>query len=352
MQQRSVTLYIPGLFATAAVPAQLVALFKEIPFSDLSALELLLARSERQHSECSGCEQSLFSLFAIPATNGDWPVAAVTRLVDGGSPDNHYWLRADPVQMQPSHDQVVMVGNGQLNLTDSEKTELCHAFNALCCDDGLHLEAPVNQRWYLRVERPPAITTTPLQRVVGENIYPYLPQGADGLYWNRLLSEVQMLFYGSSVNQQRRQQGQSEINSLWFWGGGTLPTVTPSPLPWQQLWSNELLSRGLACLSDLKSSSLPATGEEWLEQALVAGDHLVVIDGARQVFHQADELVEWQVFVQTLNEYWIAPLLAALKAGDLEKITLISDGHHYQLGRKQLGRWWRRCRPFSRYVAA
>ncbi len=349
MSQRSITLYIPGLFAAAAEPAQLVALLKEMPFDDLTALELLLARAQ-QRSEHGGIEQRLFSLFGIPAAVGDWPVAAVTRLVDGGTEDGHYWLRADPVHMQPSHDQVIMAGNHPLNVSGAEMAQLRDEFNQLCREDGLQLETPVNQRWYLRVERTPQITTTPLPAVVGQNIYPHLPQGAEGLYWNKLLSEVQMLFYGSSVNQQRRQQGLPEINSLWFWGGGLLPVVNATTTPWQQLWSNEVLSRGLARLTQVKMSSLPATSEEWLEQAAVAGHHLVVLDGMRQLYNQPEELMEWQGLVQELNQSWFAPLLAALRSGDLGEITLISDSHRFQLSRKQLGRWWKRRRPFSRYL--
>ncbi|MDZ4264010.1 MAG: hypothetical protein U1B30_16990, partial [Pseudomonadota bacterium] len=72
MPQRSVTLYIPGLFAAAAEPAQLAALLKELPFNDLTALELLLARAKKQRSEPGGIEQRLFSLFGVPAAVGDW----------------------------------------------------------------------------------------------------------------------------------------------------------------------------------------------------------------------------------------------------------------------------------------
>lgn len=343
MQDHSITLYIPGLFSPAGDPAQLAALLKALPLDNLPELELLLARAQ-QHSRRVSDEQTLFSLFGIDAPAGEWPVAAVTRLVDGGASDNCYWLRADPVHMQPSRDEVVMFGNRHLNVRNEERAQLREEFNRLFAEDGLYLEAQVNQRWYLRVERPPQITTTPLSAVLGQNIHHHLPQGGEELYWHKLLSEVQMLFYASSVNEQRRQQRQPEINSLWFWGGGLLPVA--SAAPWQRLWSNEVLSRGLARLTQVKESSLPATAEEWLEQATEAGRHLVVIDGARQM----EALLEWHEFVQELNQSWFAPLLAALRSGDLSEITLISDGHHFQLSRRQLGRWWRRRRPFSRYL--
>lgn len=348
MQAPSITLFIPGVFTPAADPAQLAALLKAQPLGELPALELLLARGEQQRGGRGSDEQQLFSLFGIAAPAGGWPVAAVTRLVDGGSADGHYWLRADPVHMQPSRDQVVMFGNRHLNVRGEELAQLRDEFNRLFAEDGLTLETPVNQRWYLRVERPPRLTTTPLHTVTGQDIHHHLPQGADALHWHKLLSEVQMLFHGSSVNQQRRQQRQPEINSLWFWGGGVLPAV--GAVQWQQLWSNEVVSRGLARLAQVKESSLPATAEEWLEQATGNGRHLVVLDGIRQLYNQLDEPIEWPAFVQELNQSWFAPLLDALRSGDLSELILISDGQRFQLNRKRLGRWWQRRRPFSRYL--
>ncbi len=349
MQDHSITLYIPGLFNPAGDPAQLAGWLKAMPLGDLPELERLLGRAQHQYSSQQSDEQILFALFGITQPVGDWPVAAVTRLVDGGaSGDNHYWLRADPVHMQPASNQVVMSGNRHLNVSGAEMAQLRDEFNRLFAEDGLHLETPVNQRWYLRVERPPQITTTSLQAVLGQNIQHLLPQGSDGLHWHKLLSEMQMLFYSSSVNEQRRQQRQPEINSLWFWGGGQLPEATAPQ--WQQLWSNEVLSRGLAHLTQVNQSSLPATAEEWLEQATEPGRHLVVLDGIRQFNNQQDELMEWHTFVQELNQSWFAPLLAALRSGDLSEIILISDGHRFQLKRKQLWHWWRRRHPFSRYL--
>ena len=344
MPDHSITLYTPGLFAPAGDPAQLAALFKRAPLGDLSELELLLTRAQQQRGSRVSDEQQLFTLFGIAAAAGDWPVAAVTRLVDVGESNNSYWLRADPVHMQPSRDQVVMFGNRHLNVRNEEMTQLREEFNKLFAEDGLHLETPVNHRWYLRVGHPPQITTTPLHAVLNQNIHSYLPQGADALHWHKLLSEVQMLFHSSSVNEQRRQRRQPEINSLWLWGGGVLPTC--SAVQWQRLWSNEVLSRGLARLAQVNESSLPATGEEWLEQATESGHNLAVIDGARQL----DDVIEWQEFVGELNHSWFAPLLAALKRGDLNTITLISDGQRFELNRKQLRRWWKRRRPFSHYL--
>lgn len=344
MQNRTITLFIPGLFTPAGEPSQRAALLKSLPPADLPALERLLGRAVQQRAGDEGDEAQLFALFGVAVAGGEPPIAAITRLVDGGEADDHYWLRADPVLMVPDRDKVVLLGNRHLNVTLEERTQLRDEFNNLFGEDGVLLETPTQLRWYLRLNEAPCITTTPLHQVIGQNIHAHLPQGEGAIQWHKLLGELEMLFHGSRVNQLRRERRQPEINSLWLWGGGVLPV--PVTAPWRRLWSNEVVSRGLAQLNGVSQSTLPATAEEWLEQAAEEGQHLVVLDTLRQM----ETLIEWHEFVVELEQSWVAPLLAAVKRGELQQITLIGDGRRFDLNRKQLGRWWRGRSPFSRYL--
>lgn len=344
MQNLAATLFIPGLFMPAGDPAQLATLLKRLPKSDLTALERLLGRAHAQGGNALDDEARLCSLFGLEVAENGCPVAALTRLADGGSGDGGYWLRADPVLMVPDRDKVVMFGNRHLNVTLEERNQLREEFNRLFTEDGLRLETPTGQRWYLHVSDPPQITTTPLRQVIGRNVHPHLPKGEKAIQWHKLLGEVEMLFHVSGVNQQRRERRQPEISSLWLWGGGRLPA--PAATPWQRLWSNEVLGRGLAQRNSVAQSTLPATAEEWQEQRVEAGEHLLVLDALRQV----ETLLEWHEFIAELERSWFAPLLAALKSGDLQRLTLISDGRRFDLDRKQLGRWWRGRGSFERHL--
>src|SRR5512143_1334699 len=84
----------------------------------LCELRTLLARSVRQDGLPSGFEALLFRLFGIDVPLGtDLPVAAVTRLADTGAADRAWWLRADPVSLQPQRDHLVLLDSATLAIS-------------------------------------------------------------------------------------------------------------------------------------------------------------------------------------------------------------------------------------------
>ncbi len=314
-------------------------------------LETLLARSDQAVRDTAAgsasLETSVFRLFNIPLQTGaDQPVAAVTRVGDGGAIDDAWWLRADPVCLQPQGGGLLLQPGDDLGLTLEQARALVDEILQVFAADGWQLEAPVAHRWYLRPATPPALHTTPLARVAGRDIHPYLPTGKDAKAWHVALNEIQILLHTADVNVERESRGQMPINSVWFWGGGQRPTV--STVAWTHVWSDEVLSRGLAILAGLAHSALPADAIDWLGQA-TAGRHLLVMDPGSTLL-QAAETDWWQEFFMRLEQQWIAPLVAAVKSGNLDSLTLHSErGHAFHITRKTLGRWWRRRRALGHY---
>ena len=338
MQQRQITLYIPGLLGSGALdPAFFQAL-------ELSELELLLSRASCRRYPGQGLEASLFNLFGQTDHQSALPVAAVTHIADFGHPSETFCLRADPVHLQPDRDKVIMFGNQQLSVSMEEAGQLADAFNHLFAEDGLTLETPVSNRWYVKGDKLADIKTEPLRQVIGKDIHHHLPGGEHAMQWHSLLNEVQMLFYSNSVNEARRQRGLPEINSIWLWGEGALPTLAQDP--WQQLWSNETISTALAEISNTPQATLPASAEEWLEQASQAGNHLVVIEAVADAMQQHD-IQRWRDMIQTVNDDWLAPLIDALKMNTIGCISLRTDQAKYEITAKGLKRWWKRRRPLA-----
>ncbi len=311
---------------------------------DLSDMELMLSRARFMTHTVSGSDDPLFELFSHVGQPS--AVAAVTHLVDIG-PVSVACLRADPVCATPDRDRLLMLGNQHLNIRPEEVQQLVNEFNQFFVDDGMQLEAPVSNRWYLKLDEGADIVTTPLAKVIGQDIDPHLPTGKNALQWHSVLNEVQMLFYASTVNAARRSRGEPEINSLWFWGEGDLPAAQPGV--WQQVWANDVLSQGLAYLSGIEQYSLPATGEEWLEQAIVEGKHLVVFDSLAEAA-SAGDLYQWREQLQGINEYWITPLLGALKQKRLSGISFVTESGRFEVNASTMRRWWKRRRHFSTFA--
>ncbi|HHJ80388.1 MAG TPA: hypothetical protein ENJ65_02010 [Candidatus Tenderia electrophaga] len=337
MLDRHITLYIPGLFGSPAWSGPEI-----LQGLSLSGLELLLSRGRRRHQISRSSDEQLFELFAHSRMEGGLPVAAVMSRFDLDEPVADFYLCATPVNMQPDRDRLLMLGADHLAVTVAEARQLADEFNQLFAEDGLWLDVPVSSRWYLRINSDIEIATQPLKAVVGQDVGLHLPTGKDAMRWHAMLNEVQMLFYSSSVNEKRRMSGQPEINSIWLWGEGELPP--PQPNQWQCVWSNEPLSCALASLGKNKQASMPATADEWLEQADQGGRHLLVFDVLAEAVAQHD-IGRWRDMMESINDDWIEVLTVALKNNSIASIQVLSENAEFNISRKSLKHWWKRTRP-------
>lgn len=337
--ERRLTLLVPGLFGPDTEPGGAARRWM--------ALETLLARSDRSTSPAASFEAQLFGLFGVtrPA-DGDWPVAAVTRIVDAGVVDKDWWMRADPVHLQASANGLILTDAAALKLTPQDANALVAELMEVFTADGWLFKAAHAERWYLRPLSPPTIQTHALPEVIGCDIHAFLPRGPDAKAWHTIMNEIQILLHTSGVNQAREARGELPINSLWFWGAGRLPQLGRSD--WAQVWSNEPLSLGLARLAVIPGAMAPSTATDWLATADRAGEHLVVLDQARRPAIRGD-IAAWSDALREINDHWLEPALQALKQGALARITLLTDGAAFTLSVRGLRRWWRRRRSLAHY---
>lgn len=314
----------------------------------LNALERMLARSDAAQVNDEGLDAALFRLFGIAAPpRGDLPVAPLTLRFDTGAPVSGYWLRADPVHLRAGQDKVVMGGDAMLQVGQDEADALCGEINDHLAAREMRLIAPVGTRWYLGLPEAPATRFSPLDAVIGRDIYPYLPQGQGGREWRRLLNEIQMLLHASEVNQKRVMQGQAEINSVWFWGGGELPPA--GTCRFSRVWAGHPLAGGLALNANLAPLPPPADAAAWLAAA-AAGRDLVVLDGLQQPAKVSD-VEGWCDGMRMLIGRWIEPLCSMLRDNRLGALTIVTVGAlEYHVTPKLMRRWWRRPKPYTAYA--
>jgi len=347
--RKHLSLYIPGILNRCRGAGNSGDVPQEASWA---ALETLLSRAEPIAKPIpAGLEASQFSLFGIAKEeNTDLPVAAVTRVLDMGVVDNGWWLRADPVHLSLERDSLVLANASRLDVTPEEAGRLVAEIMEVFKADGWVLKAPRPDRWYLKPVQTQKITTTPLSEVVGRDIHPYLPQGQDGKAWHTTLNEIQILLHTATANVEREQNGKLPINSLWFWGGGTLPRI--KPVSWTQVWSAEPLSLALARLSGTHSENPPSGFEAWMQQATKAGDHLVVLHEVQDAV-LSDDPQEWKAAMEGIDRAWMSPLLATLKKGGLGSAALLTDaGLGFSITPRLARRWWRRRRPLEKYIRA
>lgn len=364
--ERHLTLCIPHLLAAPLAD-------KKDPHLKVRELEYLLTRSQR--SACAADPETLlFTLFGI-TTDKDHPppIAPLTYALDSGGDAAGWYVRADPVYMHADSDRVLLLGNECLNITRSEvsalEQELCPFFMA----HDAHFSAPATKRWYLQLAHDPQLSWHSLQDARGWDIHRFLatqPQGSDpAKRWRRILNEVQMLLHGSNVNQHREQRGELPINSLWFWGAGTLP-ARPEPR-FAQVWSNEPLSLALARFTRAPRRAAPDGAQAWLAQAITPGEHFVMLEretppsamstapqdpfaeqcnGDRYTENEA-MLTQRHLELSHFNSAWFAPLWRALKARDLAGLRLfLGSGQAFHITPRSVARWWWPTRHLNTYA--
>ena len=342
--KKSCTLVVPGLLNQACENKY-----------QAKELELFLAKAKQQSHGRTGFEEVLFELFDVTASPGQaCSVAPVCYLADADTiADNNamaWCLRADPVYLAPDRDELMLSGPEVLSLSMSEAGHLATELNVLFEEDGWCLEAITATRWYLHLPEDPQIKTSDLSQVRGQSINRFLPGGSEGKQWHRIMNEVQMVLHASEVNIERQSQGQLPVSSLWFWGGGVLPEFSHSS--WSQVWSNEVLSRGLAKMTRTPCFPVPENSKAWLSQVNSPGEHMIVCDDfiSLQEEQEQNDSNAWCRALQEFEGKWLISLLEALRNGELDQLTLNPcDGRTFSLTKSRLKYWWRRRKPIQSY---
>jgi hypothetical protein len=335
-----ITLFVPGLLGPQPVYAQL----PEADKPDLKRLESWLSRAEYTANSIEDPLAGLFSLFNLTSATDEVAVAAVTAAYDRLDAGQGWWLRADPVYLQPDRDEAVLVASEELHLQPEECAALLETINAHFAADGWHMQAPHPQRWYLRLDEADDIRTTPLPQVMGRGVNQYLPQGKNRRQWHTRLNELQMLLHNHPINQLRAQAGKLPVNSVWFWGEGSMPTVTSSN--WDQVYGDEVLVEALAQLAAVKHAPLAA-----FDPRTASGHCLLVIDDCYATVQDKD-VFRWLACIEEIQNRYLTPLQANLKQQRCRSVTLLPvNGRQYQMTQRRLPRWWHRRRPLDTFLS-
>lgn len=271
-------------------------------------LERRLPRADTFLQPPGGAIRALFGLFGFDA-GGELPAAAVTRSVDAGDAGQGTWLRADPAWMDVGS-ALVLKGWGELGLEPADLERLQDALGEVFEGTGAAFSAPVDGRWYLRMGEAGPMATTPPDELGGRDAADHLPEGSRADAWRRLMSECQMVLHNHPVNDDRRAAGRPPVNSLWFWGSGSLPETAPAG--YSSVIGGGALARGLF--------ELPGGADR-------AAGKLLIADGGR------DDAAVW--------EYWQAAGHAAAR------VVVPDAGRRFHWRARHRFRVWRRRRDLE-----
>lgn len=330
-------LLVPGL--RGPLPPE--ARESEVVQARLPALERILARGRQESTSARTLIDHLRVLFGL--AEDELPAGALGWLGEGNDPGDAYWLRADPVHLQPDRDQLLLFDATALAVGDDEAADLIDQCNRLLAEDELELFAAAPGRWYLRSAQPARLQTTPASAVAGRHLREHLPRGEDARRWLALATELQMLLHQAPTNVERESSGALTVNGVWFWGAGRLPENVSRD--WHRVAADEPVARGLAQVSGVTPSAVPAAAQE-----LPAGGRCLIVLTMLADALAAGDLERWRRELEALERNWFAPLLDRLQGGDWSQLIVHSGGRRLTFDRRDRLRVWRRPRPLRYHL--
>ena len=202
------------------------------------------------------------------------------------------------------------------------------------------LHAPQPGRWFLRCDAAPAMTTTSLGTATGRDVRAFLPQGPASARWHRILTEIQMLLHSHPMNDAREAAGRLAVNSVWLWGGGTLPA--PAPAVFDQVWSNDATVRALAHYCGCRVEQQP---DRVAAETLKGKAHFFSLESLEGLMRHG-RVQAWSSAVTALNRDWFMPLLDVLKSHHVNTLTIVGSSdagmQQFVIRRQDLLKFWRK----------
>ncbi len=178
----------------------------------------------------------------------------------------------------------------------------------------------------LRCTPPHDVPGTPFRECLIMPEVPEAQETADLL--NELILKSQTLLAGHPLNVRRRKEGRDPANSIWPWGGGYRPAMTPLTVTYPQIGSGAVITavdliRGIGTYAGLRvidvegATGLYDTNYEGKAQAAVealrTADFVYLhVEASDEAGHEGDVELKLQT-IEDLDSRIIGPVMDAVK---------------------------------------
>ena len=121
-----------------------------------------------------------------------------------------------PCHWQVGMNEVTLLEPQELALNEQESQQLLSAIQPYFEEDGLQVVYESPLVWRVTGDLLDGLPLASIDRVVGQNIKPWMPEHQRAKNLQRLQSEMQMLLYQHPVNDERSLKGRWTVNSFWL----------------------------------------------------------------------------------------------------------------------------------------
>ena len=332
------------------------------------SLAMLLARSRLDRAQ-------QFDAFARALPHEQWLSAALSSASDvtidaeqsnsapmavhmlaqfESAPNVGTWFILQPVHLHVARDHLVLTDLRRLALDENESRQLFAVAQTVCADYGHTVVYGDAMTWFLRADAWHDLRTATPDAACGHNIDIWMPTGSNERAWRKLQNEIQMHWHESPVNQLRQSAGKNPVNSVWLWGGAQ--AGHPSPLHrYQQGFSSDEMRQYVGAIAQHQhvltdrvgavTTAITTAATTAITPAVTTGNTttLVVIDNLIAPA-LAEDLGEWLLRINAMEDEEFAPLLAAIRSGTVEQCRLVlTNGSSLQervINRTALRKFW------------
>jgi hypothetical protein len=313
------------------------------PSSDSRGLERL-ARLATRTILPEGWRAWIARWLGLPRYAGVPPASVAAAVLASLPPERAVWL-ATPLHLVAGLTSVHFDRRSVLRPPHAELEALAATFAATFRGSGFELHPLAGGELLLSGPPPaaPVITTEPA-RVPLTSVAEALPTGAGAPGLRRLGAEIEMWLHDHPLNEARARRGAAPIGTLWVWGGGAcgLAAVPPGGEIGAAAFGTDAYVRGLWRLGGSEAGPMPVdwaalTGEPRAQRVLGVVEVADLLH-ANPSWRLADALAE-------IDRSLLTPALAALRGGELGRLTLIANDRALTLRPADRWRLWRRQRP-------
>lgn len=279
---------------------------------------------------------------------GHGGLAAAVMRGFGLAPAEGHWFIVHPVHIQLARNHLVLADLRRLRLDEADSRALFELakpyFDELVWGDA--------QTWFMRADAWQGLDTASPDAAMGNNLADWMPAGPTALAFKKLQNEIQMLWHEHPVNEARQARSLAPVNSFWMWGGGPggqAPAGQAARIPGQLAVAGGAAGHGPAGAGvGAMGGNLPPS---WLAALATPGAKAAPGEDGTIVLPQlipmgaGNDWGAWLGAIQQLEAEWFAPLLAGLRDGRLNELTLILTGRdswtEIKTGKAALRKFWR-----------
>lgn len=139
------------------------------------------------------------------------------------------WQVIVPISWQATHNDAMIVAVGEdLELTDEESRCWFEAIAGFLKEDKLYLHYHNAETWLINTQGKPPLISKPASLMRQQSMMPAFDVMDNTLYWQRLMTELQMFMGAHPLNAERVDK--PIINGIWVYGSGVFTMNNTKPI--------------------------------------------------------------------------------------------------------------------------